>query len=88
MLLVIIFSYIGLDGYVAAEQVKYDTLVYQYENDFYDNDNDIGKRELMEDIRIWNQNLASNKKWQNDFWVGIFHADIYDQFEFISLEKE
>jgi hypothetical protein len=80
-------SYIGLDGYVDAMHVRYEVLTYQYENDVYDNDNDIGKRELMKEIQDWNEDLACNKRNQNDFWIGIFIPDIYDQFDFIELDR-
>jgi uncharacterized membrane protein (DUF485 family) len=86
-LLIMMFSYIGNDGYVARLNHRYDMLVYQYENDFYENDNDIGKRELIEDIKDWNELLAGKKIDQTDFWIGIYVPNIYDQFEFISLEQ-
>ena len=86
MLIVIIVKNTNVDAYVAENQMRYEMLVYQYENDIYDNDNDLGKRDLMEDIQEWNEDLAYYRKAQDDFWVGIFHPNVYDQFEFIELK--
>ena len=86
MLVVIIVKNTNVDAYVAENQMRYEMLVYQQENDIYDNDNDLGKRDLMEDIREWNEDLAYYRKAQDDFWVGIFHPNVYDQFEFIELK--
>ena len=86
MLVVIIVDNTNVDAYVSENQMRYEMLVYQYENDIYDNDNDLGKRDLMEDIRKWNEDLAYHRKAQDDFWVGIFYPNVYDQFEFIELK--
>ena len=86
MLIVIIVKNTNVDAYVAENQMRYEMLVYQYENNLYDNDNDLGKRDLMEDIQEWNEDLAYYRKAQDDFWVGIFHPNVYDQFEFIELK--
>lgn len=86
MLMVIILENTNVDAYIAENQMRYDMLVYQYENDIYDNDNDLGKRDLMEDIQEWNEDLAYYREAQDDFWVGIFHPNVYDQFEFIELK--
>lgn len=86
MLVVIIVENTNVDAYVAENQMRYEMLVYQYENNIYDNDNDLGKRDLMEDIQEWNEDLAYHRKAQDDFWVGIFHPNVYDQFEFIELK--
>lgn len=86
--MVLPFCHMGIDGKIASREAEYDSLVYQYENDIYDNDNDLGKRDLMEDIELWNTDLASKKANQDDLWIGIYIPNIYDQFEFIELKGE
>ena len=81
-------NYIGIDAKVSSYQKRYEALTYQYENNFYDNDNDIGKKELVSEIQYWNSDLAYRKTIQRDFWVGIYYPNVYDQFEFIKLNKE
>lgn len=79
-------NHLGVDGDIARYEQKYETLTYQYENNLYDNDNDLGKKELLNQIQAWNEDLAWSKVNQKDFWIGIFIPNIYDQFEFIRLE--
>lgn len=83
---VLAINYIGIDGYIARMNTRYETLVYQYENDIYDNDNDLGKRELMVDIQNWNEDLSSRRERQRDFWIGIYIPNVYDQFKYIELK--
>lgn len=85
MFVFIIINNVAPDAKIAEYQARYDSLVYQYENDIYDNDNDLGKRDLMEDIEAWNTDLAYRKKAQRNYWVGIFYPNIYDDFDFIEL---
>lgn len=85
-LIIFLCSYACLDGYIAANEARYESLVYQYENDVYENDNDLGKRELFEDIQEWNESVLKKQANQDDFWIGIYIPDIYDQFKTIPLE--
>lgn len=78
-------SYIGTDASIAKWETQYESLTYQLENNLYDNDNDIGKKELMDEIREWNEDLAYHKAIQRNFWVGIYYPNIYDNLEFIPL---
>lgn len=82
----LIYAYTTADAYVANNQQIYESLVYQYENKVFDNDDDVvGKKELYNQIQDWNQDLAYHQSIQDNFWVGIYYPNIFDQFEFIEL---
>lgn len=86
MTMILVVSNIEIRGDVPAMRVRYESLVYQYENDLYENDNDVGKKELMQEIQEWNEDLANGKTYQRDFWVGIFVPNVYDEFDFIEVD--
>ena len=85
MLIVVIANNVGIEASIEANKQRYESLIYQAENNLYENDNDLGKKELANQIQEWNEDLASGKALQDDFWVGIFYADIYDEFNFIPM---
>lgn len=86
MLIIIVVANTNPEAQLSAKQMRYESLVYQLENDFYDNDNDRGKFELMQEAADWNADLAYHRRVQDDFWVGIFYPDIYHELEFIELD--
>ena len=87
MLVIIMVVHIGANAEIESQKQIYESLVYQAENNLYENDNDLGKKEVVNQIQEWNSNLAYNKKIQSDLWVGIFCPNIYDQFDYISLDS-
>lgn len=84
-LIIMGFNFIGVGGRVAALHARHDILVYQYEHEFYENDNDLGKYELVSKIQDWNEDLSRYREIQDDFWIGVFIPNIYDQFDYIEL---
>ena len=85
MLIAILICHVEIEAEIEANKQRYDSLVYQAEARLYENDNDVGKKDLANQIQEWNEDLAINKALQNDFWVGIFIPNIYDEFEFIPM---
>lgn len=80
-------NYVSVDADFAKYTERYNSLVYQYENNLYDNDNDVGLRDLLADIEYWNCDLAERQTMSHNFWIGIYYPNIYDQFKFIELNK-
>lgn len=84
---VILFeSHVTKDACIAEYNQKYEALVYQMENNIYDNDNDLGKKELYNEIREWNEDLAYLQNIQDNLWFGIYYPNIYDQFKYIEYK--
>ena len=79
---------IGSESYLVSMQEKRNALVYQLENDLYDNDNDLGKKELYSEITEYNCDVAKGKIMQDNIWVYNLYADVYDDLELIEFDEE
>lgn len=87
MLICIIVKNTGTVAKLEDLRQQGEILEYQLENDLYDNDNDLGKKELYSEIEDYNSTIVKGKAMQNDFWYGIFYPDIYDHLEPIDYKK-
>lgn len=79
---------VGSESYLTSMQEKRNALVYQLENDLYDNDNDLGKKELYSEIIEYNCDVAKGKIMQDNIWVYNLYADVYDDLELIEFDEE
>ena len=79
---------VGSESYLASMQEKRNVLVYQLENDLYDNDNDLGKKELYSEIIEYNCDVAKGKIMQDNIWVYNLYSDVYDDLELIEFDAE
>lgn len=78
---------IGSESYLASMQEKRNALVYQLENNLYDNDNDLGKKELYSEITEYNCDVAKGKIMQDNIWVYNLYSDVYDDLELIYFDE-
>ena len=79
---------VGSESYLASMQEKRSALVYQLENDLYDNDNDLGKKELYSEITEYNCDVAKGKTMRNNIWLYNLYADVYDELELIEFPEK
>ena len=83
-----IIARVGADAYLASMQEKRSALVYQLENDIYDNDNDLGKKELYSEITEYNCDVAEGKIKQDKIWVYNLYCNVYDELELIEFPEK
>ena len=89
----VILSIIGISNSLTKEadfvvmQERYNFLEYQLENSIYDNDNDIGLKELYNDILDYNQEVIGGRINGDKFMLNIFYPLDYDELQLIELPQ-
>lgn len=78
---------ITADADVAKNQIAHDTIVYQIENEVFNNDNDIGKTELIEKVVAWNSWVEQNRVYNDSIWFNWFIPDKFLQFDTIDYSS-
>ena len=87
MLIVLSCMYIGIDARVEQSKETYQAITYKVESGACRDEFGLLNKEVIDEIQSWNESVIYNQKMQNDFWIGIFYPDVYDQFETIDYEK-
>ncbi len=85
-LICIVCEYTTVDSKVASNKVKYESLCYKLESDSVRDDFGLLNKEIVDEIQEWNEDLVYNKEMQDNFWVGIYYPNIYNQFKTIPLK--
>ena len=85
MIIISVLTCIGNDAFIESSKQKYISLVYQAENNIYDTAQTIPKKELMDEITKWNEEIAKGKVMQHNPWVNWFYHQGYEQFELIPV---
>ena len=87
MLVVLPCMYIGIGARVEQLKENYKAITYKVESGACRDEFGLLNKEVIDEIQSWNKSVIYNQKMQNDFWVGIFYPDVYDQFKTIDYEK-
>lgn len=61
------------------------TLEWRLEQDYTENDNNLGATELYKEIQEYNEDLASAKSNRANPWLRIYAGEYVDRLEFIEL---
>lgn len=76
-------SYVGVDAKVATNKERYTALEYKATSGACRDDFGLLSKEVIDEIQDWNEDVTYYQNIQNDFWVGIFYPNVFDQFETI-----
>lgn len=63
-----------------------EALEWRLEQDYTDNDNNLGATELYKEIQEYNEDLASAKSNRANPWLKIYAGEYVDRLEFIELK--
>lgn len=87
MLIVLPFCYIGVNGYVEQNKERFEAITYKIESGACRDEFGLLSKEVIDEIQEWNEEVVKGQTLQNDFWLGVFYPDVYDQYETIDYER-
>lgn len=87
MVIVLVSNYICVNAQVEKSKERYNAITYKVEGGACRDEFGLLNKEVIDDIQDWNESITYNKNIQEDFWVGIFIPNVYDQFETIDYAK-
>ena len=87
MVICLIGDYTSADATLQQNRERYNALTYKVESGSCRDEFGLLNKEIIDEIQEWNEDVVYKKEIQNNFWVGIFYPDIYDEFETIEYER-
>lgn len=87
MVIAIVYNYIGVNAQVEKSKERYNAIIYKVESGACRDEFGLLNKKVIDEIQDWNESVTYNKNIQEDFWVGIFIPNVYDQFEIIDYAK-
>lgn len=83
---VIINENVYSDSLYEKYTARREALEWRLEQDYTDNDNNLGATELYEEIQEYNETLACAKANRANPWLKIYSGEYVDRLEFIELK--
>lgn len=84
--IVVINENVYSDSLYEKYTARREALEWRLEQNYTDNDNNLGATELYEDIQEYNETLASAKSNRANPWLKIYAGEYVDRLEFIELK--
>lgn len=81
-----IVTHWNVDGKLEYANSTRETLVYQLEEGYYVNDNNISSKELFDDVNDFNIAVRSGQRGLENPWISMFYFPKWNEVEIINLE--
>ena len=86
MLICIICAHTNVEAQLEENREIYNALTYKMESTSCRDEFGFLSKEVIDEVQEWNQDVRYYQSAQDDFWVGIFIPNVYDEFETIDYE--
>lgn len=86
-LFLIIGEYTTMDSYLEKSREQYRAITYKIESDACRDEFGLLNKEVIDEIQEWNKDVVFNQSIQDNFWVGIYFPNVFDEFETIDYES-
>lgn len=87
MTVILCYTYTNVGAKVEVNKERYAALEYKIESGACRDELGLLSKEVIDEVQEWNEDVVYYRNTQNNFWIGIFYPDVYDQFETIDYEK-
>lgn len=87
MLAIIICQGAYAPSMVAENQERYKALTYKLESGTCRDEFGLLNKAIVDEIQEWNEDVAYYQVAQDNFWIGIFYPNVFDQLETIDYTK-
>lgn len=87
MLFIMCGKHADIKAQVEADKLTYAGIKYKITSEACRDDFGLLNKEVVDEIQDWNEYIKLNQTLQDNFWIGIFYPNVYDQFETISYEE-
>lgn len=74
------------DMYTEQIHYEYNNLTHQLSNNYYNRLTYDGRKQLMDDILIYNKKILNGRAKHNSAWIGAFYPMDYDSLPLIELK--
>lgn len=86
-LIIITLEYTTIDSCLEANREIYKAITYKVESDACKDELGLLSKDVIDEIQEWNKDVRYYQNIQDNFWIGIFYPNVYDEFETIDYES-
>lgn len=87
MSICLFIEYSTVDAKIAKNEELYKAITYKVESGACRDEFGLLSKEVIDEVQEWNKDVLYYQSVQDNFWVGIFYPDVFDQFETIDYER-
>ena len=86
-LFLIIGQYTTMDSCLEKTREQYKAITYKIESDSCRDEFGLLNKEVIDEIQEWNKDVRFYQNIQDNFWLGIYYPNVFDEFGTIDYES-